>query len=230
MTFLVLFGIVAVLFGLIKLVKNGAIGEEISDGLEQRIRINEMKAEAVSGNGSGSTGAGISGEQSSPNSGVDNMNPDTIGLMSHVLVEMGCQPVDNKDGSLSVMYQGENFVMEFGGFYARIWDPSWSAINVNDPDFPRFREAVNAYNFNFGPKVVYTHPNEEGLVMINSTWDILMMPTIPEKKDYISMVFKQFFRAKEQLHATFASLAQLEQQTKKAHRPVGFATDDTATE
>lgn len=79
--------------------------------------------------------------------------PDTIGLMFKTLVNIGCQPTANEDGTLSVQYQGENFHMEFGGMYARVWDPMWAGVKADDPDMPKIREAVNAANFNFGPTV-----------------------------------------------------------------------------
>lgn len=76
--------------------------------------------------------------------------PDTLGLMFRTLSNLGCQPTKNEDGTLSVSYQGENFHMEFGGMYARVWDPMWAGVKADDPDMPKIREAVNAANFNFG--------------------------------------------------------------------------------
>lgn len=71
-------------------------------------------------------------------------NPDTLGLMFKTLSNLGCQPTANEDGTLSVQYQGENFHMEFGGMYARVWDPMWAGVKADDPDMPKIREAVNA--------------------------------------------------------------------------------------
>lgn len=41
--------------------------------------------------------------------------PDTQGLMFTTLTQLGCQPKINDSGFLSVQYQGENFLMKFGG-------------------------------------------------------------------------------------------------------------------
>lgn len=99
------------------------------------------------------------------------LEPDTIGLMFNTLKVLGCQPTKNDDGSLSVSYQGENFHMEFGGMYARVWDPMWSGIKADDPELPEVREAVNAANFNFGPTVVMTAPDDEGVIGFHSRRD-----------------------------------------------------------
>ena len=44
--------------------------------------------------------------------------PNTLGLMLNILDKLGCQPKANEDGTLYVQYQGEDFLMEFGGMYA----------------------------------------------------------------------------------------------------------------
>lgn len=104
--------------------------------------------------------------------------PDTLGLMFRTLSNLGCQPTKNEDGTLSVSYQGENFHMEFGGMYARVWDPMWAGVKADDPDMPKIREAVNAANFNFGPTVVLTAPNDEGVIGFHSRRDIMLHPLV----------------------------------------------------
>lgn len=108
----------------------------------------------------------------------ETQKPDTLGLMFKTLSEIGCQPSANDDGTLSVQYQGENFHMEFGGMYARVWDPMWAGVKADDPDMPKIREAVNAANFNFGPTVVLTAPNEEGIIGFHSRRDIMLHPAV----------------------------------------------------
>lgn len=66
-----------------------------------------------------------------------NNTSDTQGLMFNTLSALGCQLTKNDDGTLSVSYQGENFHMEFGTRYARIWDPMWAGIKADDPDMPK---------------------------------------------------------------------------------------------
>lgn len=114
--------------------------------------------------------------------------PDTIGLMFKTLVNIGCQPTANEDGTLSVQYQGENFHMEFGGMYARVWDPMWAGVKADDPDMPKIREAVNAANFNFGPTVVLTTPNEEGVIGFHIRRDIMLHPACPDNVPFVKAV------------------------------------------
>lgn len=47
----------------------------------------------------------------------DSTPADTTELMMNALREIGCQPQLSSDGTLAVQYQGENFHMEFGGYY-----------------------------------------------------------------------------------------------------------------
>ena len=74
---------------------------------------------------------------------------NTRQLMIDTLRAIGCQPTSNPDETIDVAYQGENFRMDFGGAYAHIWDPGWTAVRADDPNLPKIREAINAANYKF---------------------------------------------------------------------------------
>lgn len=132
--------------------------------------------------------------------------PNTLGLMVDVLEELGCQPTVNEDETLSVKYQGETFYMEFGGLYAQIWDPMWSRIKADSPDLPKVREAVNAANFNFGPTVVMTDPDEEGNIGFLSRRDIMLHPACPDNVPFVKAVLDSFFVAKDQVRNNYQQI------------------------
>ena len=155
----------------------------------------------------------------------ETQKPDTLGLMFKTLSEIGCQPSANDDGTLSVQYQGENFHMEFGGMYARVWDPMWAGVKADDPDMPKIREAVNAANFNFGPTVVLTAPNEEGIIGFHSRRDIMLHPACPDNVPFVKAVLDSFFDAKEQVRNNFQQINAKQMETQKNRRPVGFTTN-----
>lgn len=152
-------------------------------------------------------------------------SPDTLGLMFDTLNALGCQPTKNDDGTLSVSYQGENFHMEFGGMYARVWDPMWAGFKADDPDMPQIREAVNAANFNFGPTVVLTTPNDEGVIGLHSRRDIMLHPACPDNVPFVKAVLDSFFDAKEEVRNRYQQINARQMEVKKNRRPVGFATN-----
>lgn len=154
----------------------------------------------------------------------DTSKPDTLGLMLNTLNKLGCQPTANEDGTISVQYQGENFHMEFGGMYARVWDPMWAGIKADDPDMPKIREAVNAANFNFGPTVVLTAPNYEGVIGFHSRRDIMLHPACPDNVPFVKAVLDSFFDAKEQVRNNFQQINAKQMERQKNRRPVGFTT------
>lgn len=158
-----------------------------------------------------------------------NEKPDTIGLMFNTLSTLGCQPAKNGDGTISVSYQGENFHMEFGGMYCRVWDPMWSGIKADDPDLPKVREAVNAANFNFGPTVVMTDPNDEGVIGFHSRCDIMLHPACPDNVPFVKAVLDSFFEAKENVRTNFQQLNSQQVEAHKKRRPVGFSTSQTTS-
>lgn len=148
--------------------------------------------------------------------------PDTIGLMFNTLSALGCQPTKNDDGTLSVNYQGETFHMEFGGMYARVWDPMWSSIKADDPDLPRIKEAVNVANYSFGPTVVLTAPNEDGIIGFHSRRDIMLHPSCPDNVPFVKAVLDSFFNAKEEVRTCYHQINARQMETQKNRRPVGF--------
>ena len=152
----------------------------------------------------------------------ENKQPNTFDLMMRTLHNLGCQPSANEDGTLSVQYQGENFHMEFGGMYARVWDPMWAGIKADDPDLPNIREAVNAANFNFGPTVVMTKPDEEGVIGFHSRRDIMLHPACPDNVPFVKAVLDSFFDAKEQVRSNFQQINAKQMEQQKNRRPVGF--------
>ncbi|MGN0238284.1 MAG: hypothetical protein ACI4AK_09425 [Lepagella sp.] len=152
--------------------------------------------------------------------------PDTIGLMFKTLNQLGCQPVKNDDDTLSVSYQGENFHMEFGGMYARVWDPMWASVKADDPELPKIREAVNAVNFNFGPTVVLTAPNEDGVIGFHSRRDIMLHPACPDNGPFVKAVLDSFFDAKEQVRSNYQQINAQQMEVQRNRRPIGFTTNN----
>ena len=146
------------------------------------------------------------------------------------LTELGCQPEVYKDGSVGVSYQGENFHLEFGGRYARIWDPMWAGVKGEDPDMTKIKEAVNATNFNFGPTVVMTAPDEDGDIGLHSRRDIMLHPACPDNVIFLKAVLDSFFDTKEQVRSIFQQINAKQMGTTRKRRPVGFTTNTNTTE
>lgn len=164
------------------------------------------------------------------NTSTDEPKPDTIGLMFRTLSNLGCQPTKDDDGTISVKYQGENFKMQFGGMYARVWDPMWSSIKADDPDLPNIREAVNDANYSFGPTIVMTKPDDEGIITFHSRCDIMLHPAVPDNEPYVAAILDSFFKIKEQLQADYQQIVSQQMETRKARRPVGFTTNTDTNE
>ena len=163
-------------------------------------------------------------------SGDSSEQPDTARLMFNVLSEIGCQPEKDNDGSINVQYQGENFHIDFGGMYARVWDPMWAGIKANDPNLPQIREAVNAANFNFGPTIVLSSPDEDGIIGFHTRRDIMLHPSCPDNAPYVKAVLDSFFKAKELVKGNFQKIKASQDKNIKKRRPIGFNTDYTKDE
>ena len=143
-------------------------------------------------------------------------------IFTQALAEIGCQPNWNLDKTLSFSYQGENFRVEFGGRYARIWDPMWAGVRQDDPELPKIMKAINEANFQFGPTVVTSAPDQNGVIGLHSHRQIMLHPECPENTPYIKAVLDSFFETKEQVRGEFHRFKLEESQKIKNRRPVGF--------
>lgn len=156
---------------------------------------------------------------------MENPKYNTQQLMVSALTQIGCQPTVNEDDTVAVTYQGEHFHIDFGGLYAQIWDLGWAGVNVNDLELPKIREAVNHTNFNFGPTVVMTDPDEKGTMYVHSRLGILLHPEIPEIEGYLRSNLDMFFRTKESVRQNFQQITVEQQKACEKRRPVGFVSE-----
>ena len=161
---------------------------------------------------------------------MENPKYNTQQLMVSTLTQIGCQPTVNEDDTVAVTYQGEHFHIDFGGLYAQIWDLGWAGVSVNDPELPKIREAVNHTNFDFGPTVVMTKPDDKGTMYFHSRLGILLHPDIPEIDNYLRSNLDMFFRAKEAVRQNFQQITVEQQKAREKRRPVGFTSSTESKE
>ena len=147
---------------------------------------------------------------------------ETCNLMVNALSRLGCQPEVLNDKSLNVSYQGENFHMEFGGSFVQVWDPAWSTIKADDPELANVKEAVNATNFGFGPTVIMTAPDENGIIYFHTRYGMLMQDGIRDIEGYVQHSLNMFFGTKQEVTQNFQRLRVEQQQRQAARRPIGF--------
>lgn len=154
-----------------------------------------------------------------------NENP-TTNIVFGALQSLGCQPELKDEHTILVSYQGETFQFDFGespSRYARIWDPGWAGIKTDDPQINLVKEAVNVTNYNFGPTILMTEPDEDNVITFHSRYDIMVHPACPDNDQYLKSVLDSFFYAKEAVRNNFQNLNVKQAEQHKNRRPVGFA-------
>lgn len=152
--------------------------------------------------------------------------PTALQIVFGALQSLGCLPELKGDNTLVVSYQGETFQFDFGespSRYARIWDPGWAGIKTDDPQINLVKEAVNVTNYNFGPTILMTEPDEDNIITFHSRYDIMVHPACPDNDQYLKSVLDSFFYAKEAVRNNFQNLNVKQAEQRKNRRPVGFA-------
>ena len=103
----------------------------------------------------------------------------------------------------------------------------WAGIKGEDPDMPKIKEAVNATNFNFGPTVVMTAPDEDGDIGLHSRRDIMLHPACPDNVIFLKAVLDSFFDTKEHVRSNFQQINAQQMKMQRNRRPVGFTVNNT---
>lgn len=129
---------------------------------------------------------------------------DTHGLMIKALSDLGCQPTADKEGVISVAYQGEKFKIICNGVCIRVCHAYWAAVNIYDPDLPKVRQAVNAANVCFGPTITiqFSLLDDKGNLYLSSIWDIVLHPALPNIEGYAKTVLDALFELKQHMLST----------------------------
>lgn len=156
-------------------------------------------------------------------------NESTPNIVFDALQSLGCQPEFGEHNILTVSYQGETFEFNFSenrSRFVRVWDPCWAAINANDPQFNLIKDAVNAANFNFGPTVLMTEPDENNMVVFHSRFDIIIHPECHDNDKYLKSILDSFFYAKEATRSNYHHLNTAQTELHKNRRPIGFSTPE----
>lgn len=110
------------------------------------------------------------------------------------------------DSGFTINYLDENFVIKFSDRFAYIMDPVWKVINVNDPELPVLKEAVNFTNFSDYPTIVMTKPDENGMIQIHSHCSMMLHPCCPDNLQYFISTMNSFFEGKRELYANMQRL------------------------
>ena len=160
----------------------------------------------------------------------DNQNGSTgdnyaFEIMKESLGKLGCQPKVTGKDSIEVAYQGETFDIVCAGLYARIWNCGW-IMKADDPDLSKMRDAVNRANYEYGPTIVATEPNEDNIIAFYYRMDIMPHPCIPEVYKYVGAVLDSFFHSKDALKAEYQNINMQQQERQKKRRTIGFLLSD----
>lgn len=137
---------------------------------------------------------------------MKNPETETRHRMVAALEKIGCNPTVNEEGNVEVYYQGDYFVMRFGGIYAEIWNPSWLREDMNEPDIVFIREAVNRTNRDFGPTVVMYEDMENATVYLHTRYDMVIHPDIKDMDEYLRATLGRFFTKMHDLRGYFREI------------------------
>ena len=137
---------------------------------------------------------------------------DYMSLMAETLKKIDCLVYQDDDtGSFLIIYKGDTFNIDLWPSYIGIWHLRWGSINVNDLKVPKLRRAINLSNFEFGPTVVLSEPDNDGKMYIHSRHEIVFHPVISDLPKYLEYNLNLFFDTKMNVHKKFRNLLEMDE-------------------
>ena len=136
-------------------------------------------------------------------------------LVMRTLRTMGCEPVvDDRNGFICFVYQGENFRIEADNdcLNINVYDLWWHSLSM-DADIEEFawlQKAVNLVNGSANCTVLYTPDQEAKMIGVHSKKNILFISQIPDLEQYLMAALNDFFKVQREV------LTEIEKQRAKA--------------
>lgn len=103
---------------------------------------------------------------------------------------------------------------------------TWLGVELKDPNYSAANKAMNAVNYNAGPRVVKTDADDNGNCQFHSLTSFLLHPNFPQNSEFVQDQLSSFFTIKEDMRSTFHQLIAEQQEVSKKRRPIGFTTGD----
>lgn len=121
---------------------------------------------------------------------------NTKQLALNTIEEVGCEPNYTEEGRIQFEYQGVIFLMEAANgcmFVNLIWPWCHSFSKFDIDEFARVRQVVNEINMRGTVSVFYCITDSDD-VAVHVKKHFLLVPQIPDLKDYLKMILESFFR------------------------------------
>ena len=125
-------------------------------------------------------------------------------LVMRTLRSMGCEPVvDDRNGFICFVYQGEQFRIEADNecLNITVYDLWWHSLpmDADIEEFARMQKAVNWINGYANCTVLYTPDQEGRLIGVHSKKNILFIAQIPDLELYLQATLNDFFKVQREV-------------------------------
>lgn len=129
----------------------------------------------------------------------------TMVIVEGILSDLQCMPRMGENGLLQFDFQGEHFEVQFNGFNAQFWNPGWSFVGIDDPNYNSILRAANFANISSPATVVYTNPDNEGRVIFHSKRSVVVIPGWGENDMLVRSVIDSLFQIQRDMRQIVVS-------------------------
>jgi len=131
---------------------------------------------------------------------------NTMKLVNDLLAQMEIVPQNDYNDIFHFNIGKDKFEVQFNCMSATFWDVAWAWIDTNQYESEVFKNAVNFSNLKSSATVIYTEPNEKGIVFIHTKRTVVFVPNWEGNSNLLNDVFESFNRSREEMiHLYFST-------------------------
>lgn len=123
----------------------------------------------------------------------------TMKLVNDLLAQMEIIPRNDYKNILHFNLGKDKFEIQFNCMSATFWDVAWGWIDTNQRESESLKTAVNFSNLKSSATVIYTEPDENGIVFIHTKRTVVFVPNWEGNANLLNDVFESFNKSREEM-------------------------------
>ncbi len=129
----------------------------------------------------------------------------TLKIVNELLSKNGIKANNDATNILQFNIGKDRFEVQINLMSATFWDVAWGWIDKNRLELEAFKTAVNFSNTRSTATIIYTEPDENGIVFIHTKRTVVFVPDWPGNESVLDDVFESFNRSRKAMDELFYS-------------------------
>ncbi len=135
----------------------------------------------------------------------NNTTYTTMKIVEELLAKNGIKANNDSTDILHFNIGKDSFEVQLNLMSATFWDVAWGWIDKNRQELEDFKTAVNFSNTKSSATIIYTEPDENGIIFIHTKRTVVFVPDWLGNESVLDDVFESFNRSRKAMDELFYS-------------------------